>query len=152
MGTVLFYHLTRTPLEATLPSLLEKARNAGLQVLVRGASEERLEWLDEALWLGEGFLPHGRVGGEYDADQPVLLSTGVEAPNGAECLMVIDGAEVDPGEVNGMKKVCVLFDGGDSAAVSRAREQWKALTDAGCAAEYWSQESGSWAVKAVGGG
>ena len=59
MGAVYFYHLTRRPLEATLPMLLDKALDAGWRVLVRGTESARLDWLDEKLWLGpeDGFLP-----------------------------------------------------------------------------------------------
>jgi DNA polymerase-3 subunit chi len=32
--------------------------------------------------------------------------------------------------------------------VQAARVQWKALTGAGCAAQYWSEESGNWEKKA----
>ena len=150
MGAAFFYHLTRGPLEATLPMLLEKSRAAGWRVAVRGTDPARIAWLDEKLWLqGDGeFLPHGVAGGEFDADQPVLLTTGREVPNGAACLMSIDGAEVAPDEVGGMERVCILFDGNDAAAVERARAQWKALTGAGCAAAYWSEESGRWEKKA----
>ncbi len=41
-----------------------------------------------------------------------------------------------------------LFDGHDEAALQTAREQWKALTGAGCAAKYWSEASGRWEMKA----
>jgi len=150
MGAAFFYHLTRGPLEATLPMLLRKALAAGWRVTVRGGDAERVAWLDEKLWLaGEGeFLPHGTAGGAFDADQPVLLTTSREVPNGAACLMAIDGAEVAPGEVAAMERVCILFDGNDPLAVDRARDQWKALTGAGCAAAYWSEESGRWEKKA----
>ena len=68
MGAVFFYHLTRTPLEATLPMLLGKARAAGWRVLLRGRDGARMEWLDQQLWLGagDGFLPHGLAGGARD--------------------------------------------------------------------------------------
>ena len=94
MGEAWFYHLTESPLEATLPMLLEKSLAAGWRVVVKGGSAERLDWLDEKLWLGpkDGFLPHGIAGGEHDADQPVLLTTGTARPNGAGCLMAVDGA------------------------------------------------------------
>ena len=149
MGAAFFYHLTRTPLEATLPMLIGKAMGAGWRVAVRGVSAERMEWLDQKLWLGpeEGFLPHGLAGGEFDADQPVLLTTGA-ASNGAVCVMTVDGAEVAPDEVQALERVCVLFDGNDPEAVETARGQWRALTGAGCSAQYWSQESGSWKKKA----
>ncbi|MFC6687609.1 DNA polymerase III subunit chi [Jhaorihella thermophila] len=150
MGAAYFYHLTRRPLEQTLPVLLEKARAAGWRVAVRGADAARLAWLDEVLWRGpeEGFLPHGLAGGPHDADQPVLLTTARAAANDPACLMAVDGAEVDADEVRALERVCILFDGHDPDAVNRARAQWKALTGAGCAAQYWSEESGRWEKKA----
>ena len=149
MGAAYFYHLTRTPLEVTLPMLIGKAMGAGWRVAVRGVSAERMEWLDQKLWLGpeEGFLPHGLAGGEFDADQPVLLTTG-DTANGAVCVMTVDGAEVNAEEVEALERVCILFDGNDPEAVETARGQWRALTGAGCSAQYWSQESGSWQKKA----
>lgn len=153
MGAALFYHLTRGPLERTLPQLLAKARAAGWRVAVRGTDAGWMEWLDERLWLGpeDGFLPHGLAGGKHDADQPVLLTTAADLPNRAVCLMAVDGAEVAPDEVTRLERVCVLFDGNDAAAVDRARGQWRALTQAGCAAQYWSEESGRWEKKAESG-
>jgi DNA polymerase-3 subunit chi len=32
--------------------------------------------------------------------------------------------------------------------MQQARRQWKTLTEAGCAAQYWSEESGRWQKKA----
>ena len=153
MGAAYFYHLTRQPLEAVLPMLLGKARGAGWRIAVRGVDAARMDWLDEKLWLGpeDGFLPHGRAGGEHDADQPILLTTDAGLPNGAVCLMAVDGAAVAADEVTALERVCILFDGNDPEAVQAARGQWKTLTGAGCAAQYWSQESGSWAKKAESG-
>ena len=153
MGAVYFYHLTRSPLEATLPMLLGKARGAGWRVIVRGADEARLKWLDEKLWLvgDEAFLAHGLAGGEHDAVQPILLTQGAENPNGAACLMAVDGAAVSAEEVSALERVCVIFDGNDPGALEAARGQWKALSEAGCAAQYWSQESGKWEKKAEAG-
>lgn len=150
MGAVYFYHLTRQPLEATLPMLLEKSLGAGWRVAVRGRDAARLVWLDERLWLGpeDAFLPHGIAGGPHDADQPVLLTTQSACPNGAVCVMAIDGAEVRAEEVQTLERVCILFDGNDDAAVQVARGQWKALTGAGCAAQYWSEAGGRWEKKA----
>ncbi len=153
MGAVFFYHLTGSTLEATLPMLLEKALAAGWRVHVRGSDAARFAWLEQKLWLGpdDSFLPHGRSGGPRDADQPVLLSTGGSAANRAACLMTIDGAEVTADEVAAMERVAVIFDGNDPAAIETARTQWRDLTDAGCIAQYWSQEGGSWSMKAQSG-
>lgn len=150
MGAAYFYHLTQTPLEQTLPSLLEKCRGAGWRVAVRGTDAARLDWLDEKLWLaGDGaFLPHGRAGGPHDADQPILLTDGADAANDPQCVMSIDGADISDAEVAALERVCILFDGNDDAALTKARGQWKALKDAGCSAQYWSQKSGSWKKEA----
>jgi DNA polymerase-3 subunit chi len=154
MGAVYFYHLTRRSLEETLPVLLEKSLKAGWRVAVRGTDADRLGWLDEKLWLGpeEGFLPHGLAGGPFDADQPVLLTTDTHAANDPACVMAVDGAQLTAEEVRLLDRACVLFDGRDDGAIQAARLQWKALTGAGCAAQYWSEESGSWQMKAQSGG
>jgi DNA polymerase-3 subunit chi len=150
MGAAYFYHLTQRPLEATLPTLIERALGAGWRVAVRGTDPKRLDWLDQKLWLGgdESFLPHGLAGGPHDALQPVLLTTKPDVPNGALCLMAVDGAEVAPGEAAAFERICVIFDGGDPAALDRARGQWRTLTQAGVKAQYWSEESGKWEKKA----
>ena len=150
MGAAWFYHLTRRPLQDTLPVLLDKARQAGWRIAVRGPDRGRLEWLDENLWLkpDDGFLPHGIDGGPHDALQPVLLTQNGEPANAPDCLMTVDGAEVGADEVSRYERVFILFDGTDAEAVQRARVQWKTLTDAGCSAQYWSEESGRWEKKA----
>lgn len=148
MGAAYFYHLTRQPLEVALPALLEKASGAGWRVEVRGTSLERMQWLDDKLWLGsdDGFLAHGLSGSDTDAYQPILLTTNAES--GFDCIMSIDGAQIDAQEVNNSQRVCILFDSLDESAMQQARRQWKILTEAGCAAQYWSEESGRWQKKA----
>lgn len=147
MGAAFFYHLTRAPLAVTLGSLVEKSLGAGWRVEVRGRSEADLTPIDAALWQREGFLPHGGAGGAHDADQPVLLTTSV-GTNGATCIMSVGGAEVTPAEIMAADRVCILFDGHDPQALDHARGQWISLKDAGVAAQYWSEESGKWEMKA----
>ena len=150
MGAAFFYHMTRAPLEATLPVLLAKSLEAGWRVAVRGTDTARLDWLDRRLWLAgdESFLPHGLAGGPHDADQPILLTTDRAAANAPSCLAAVDGAGIEPGELAALERAMILFDGNDPAAVDRARDQWRSLTGAGCAAKYWSQEAGRWEMKA----
>lgn len=151
MGAAYFYHLTERPLDVTLPVLLSKALDAGWKVAVRGNDPALLERLDRHLWLGEGFLPHGMAGGENDALQPVLLTASTEAANDASCLMCVGGADVTRDEVLALDRVCILFEGADAAAVDHARNQWKTLTAAGTAAQYWAEEDGRWVKKAESG-
>ncbi len=158
MGATFFYHLTRRPLEAVLPDLLARSRErGGWKVIVRGGRRMRrglIGWTKSFGWGPEDqFLGHGQAGGEHDALQPVLLTADTRnPPNGASCLMAVDGAEISAQEVTAMERACILFDGNDAAAVSVARVQWKTLTDAGCEAQYWSEESGRWEMKAKAGG
>ena len=147
MGAAYFYHLTERPLEATLPTLIQKALGAGWRVAVRARDAEFLETLDRQLWQGEGFLPHGIAGGPHDSDQPVLLTTG-DAGNGATCWMSVGGADVTQDEVKAFDRVCILFDGADAGAVEHARKQWRSLTEAGVEAMYWAEEGGRWIKKA----
>lgn len=151
MGSAFFYHLTEATLEATLPMLIGKARGAGWRIIVRGSNAAQLEALDIALWLGEqtGFLPHGRAGGPHDAEQPVLLCLADEgAGQTAQCLMAVDSAAVAASDLETFERVCILFDGHDPVALDHARGQWKTLTAAGVAAQYWAQEDGRWTKKA----
>jgi DNA polymerase III subunit chi len=149
VAEVWFYHLTRSPVEVTLPQLLTRALGAGKRVAVRGPDRARLAMLDERLWLGpeDGFLPHGLSGGTQDADQPILLTDAPDLPNGATFLMSIDGAEVDAAEAAALDRVFILFDGNDEVALTKARQQWRDLTGAGLGAVYWSEEGGRWEKK-----
>ena len=150
MSAVYFYHLTRAPLEVTLALLCEKARGAGWRILLRVTDDTRRAHLDAQLWLGraDGFLPHGQAGGAHDALQPVLLAGADHPVDGFDCIISVDGAAIQPTELPELQRAMVLFDGHDSAAVQQARDQWRDLTQAGCAAQYWSEESGSWVLKA----
>lgn len=145
----LFYHVTQSPVEEVVASLLPRALAQGWKVELRGTDAERMDWLDQRLWLGgdESFLPHGLAGGPHDALQPVLLTVRPAAA-GRDAIMTVDGAEVTPAEVGATQRVWILFDGRDDRAVARAREQWKALTGGGVSAQYWSEESGRWEKKA----
>ncbi|MDG4648466.1 DNA polymerase III subunit chi [Roseibacterium sp. SDUM158017] len=151
MGEAYFYHLTRQPLEVTLRVLLEKSLERSWRVAVRGRTDALLDRLDQHLWLGDGFLPHGRAGGAHDAEQPVLLTTG-QAGNAPDCLVSVEGADIGADEVATLQRAMILFDGHDPGAVQAAREQWKTLTSAGVGAKYWSEESGRWTMAAQSGG
>jgi DNA polymerase-3 subunit chi len=146
---VLFYHLERAPLEAVLPTLLEKTLERGWRAVVQVGSPERLEALDEALWTfsADSFLPHGSARDGNANMQPIYLTTGDDTPNGAGVRFIVDGA--DPARYEGCTRMVFVFDGNSPEAVAQARGQWKAAKAAGCAATYWQQDdSGRWGKKA----
>lgn len=149
MGTVMFYHVSRSTVNEVAAMLLPRALKQGWRVMVRGKDRAELERLDAGLWLGaEGdFLPHGLEGGPQDADQPVLLGTG-PVVNGAQAVVLLDCLPVDMGEARVMQRIWLLFDGADEGQVQAARGQWKAVVAAGLTAQYWNDESGRWEKKA----
>ena len=149
MTEIGFYHLTRTPLADALPKLLERVLAAGKRALVRAGSPERVEFLNAALWTYDAasFLPHGTAREGDAPDQPIWLTAGNDNPNGAQVLILTDGAE--PGDLAGWERCLEMFDGNDPAAVEAARGRWKAYKDAGHALTYWQQsERGGWEKKA----
>ncbi len=152
MAEVLFYHLTQTPLEKTLPDLLEKSLQRGWRVVVQTGAKDRLKFLDDILWSyrDDAFLPHG-TGDEDAAHQPILLTDKAEAQNAADVLMLVDGAALDVARAGDFDRVCLLFDGNDAAATDAARADWKAVTTANLPAKYWAQEGGRWVQKAASG-
>lgn len=145
----MFYHLTQSSAEQTARGLMGRALANGWRLMIRGTDPAALDALDASLWVSpdNSFLPHGREGGPHDARQPVLLGTGA-AVNGAQGLILIDGAEVDLAESAALERVWVLFDAYDPDRLAHARAQWRRLTEAGVPAQYWSEESGRWEKKA----
>lgn len=147
-----FYHLTRERLDRALPRLLEKVVAGGRRVVVRCRDEERLGWLDRALWSFEptSFLPHAVAGDKYYANeravmQPVWLTLGTERPNEADVLVLVDGAPAPDAGL--FDRVVDMFDGEDPAAVLAARERWKAVRAAGHGLTYWEQTAKGWRAR-----
>jgi DNA polymerase-3 subunit chi len=147
MPDVLFYHLENQPLERVLPILLEKTIERGWRAIIEVGSSQRAEALDTALWTfrDDSFLAHGLAGGEYDADQPILLTTGSDTPNNAAVRFFTDRAV--PQSAAGYERIVYLFSGHDPDAVTEARAAWRALRD-GNDVTYWQQdETGRWAKR-----
>lgn len=145
---VWFYHLERTSLDQALPELLEKTLQRGWRAIVRSAAAERIEHLDGWLWSyrDESFLPHAPTAEPGAERQPILLTTGVDNPNDAEALFLVDGAE--PGDLSGFQRCVVLFDGTDDGQLRLAREQWTAVKTKGFPVSYWKQQARGWQKQA----
>ena len=151
MTPVFFYHLERQPLDVVLPKLLALSLERGWRVVVQAASEERAEALAAQLWSfdDEGFLPHGTKADGFPDLQPVWLTAEDENPNGANIRFYVDGAEV--GEIGGLTRAVIMFDGNDAQAVEAARAGWKRFKAAGHEVSYWQQDDqGRWQNRAAG--
>jgi DNA polymerase-3 subunit chi len=149
MAEIGFYHLTATPLERALPRLLERALAEGHRVVVLAGSPERVDYLDQALWTYDdaSFLPHGSARHGNAERQPVWLTTEDENPNGANMLVLVDGA--NSARLAEYARCCDMFDGNDEAAVAAARQRWKQAKAAGHALTYWEQADGKWEKRAT---
>lgn len=146
-----FYHLEASTLEDVLPGLLEKVGQRGWTALVKlgGGAQERLAELDQYLWTfrDNSFLPHGRDDEPLADVQPVLLSSTTETASGRDCVLLIDGAEVD--DMTGVTRVIVMINGRNSEDVKRERLRWKRLSETDAALSYFQQDDrGGWVKKA----
>ena len=152
MAEVWFYQLTASPLEQTLPNLLERSLERGWRVLLRCGSAAGMEELDALLWTyrDASFLPHGTSRRDHADRQPIYLTIGDENPNRARILMLVDGARATPEEMRGFERACVIFDGNDPPRLEQARRDWRAVCAAGLPAKYWAREAGRWVQKATG--
>ena len=146
-----FYHLTRQPLEQTLPILLERSLERGWRAVVQARNDERLAAIDDMLWTwnDSSFIAHGTARDDDAAMQPVYLTTGDETPNGARVRFFVDGARIAPvaaqPDAAAYERFVFMFDGSDPDDLAAARAQWKQLKEQGRALSYWRQgEAGGW--------
>ena len=136
-----FYQLSESTVEAALPALAVKMREAGARVLVVSADDAQLTRISDALWTPRGtFLAHGAAGGPDDARQPILLADGVKPTNGATFLALADG-QWRPG-ADQFERVFLLF---DEASIDNARQTWRSLDgQGGVERNYWQQSGNGW--------
>jgi DNA polymerase-3 subunit chi len=145
MTDISFYHLTTTRLEVALPKLLERVRGLDLRAVVIAGSEPRVEALTDLLWTYDpaSFLAHGSAKDGFAAEQPIWLTDRDENPNGAEVVVLTDGATTQ--NLGSFARCLDIFDGADDAAVEAARERYRLAKAAGHALTYYRQtETGGW--------
>ena len=141
-----FYQLGSAPPEAGIASSATKLLDDKQRRLIVGSDEGLLSRLDRQLWDqgATSFVPHGLAGGAEDAAQPVLLSTGSEAPNLARNLLIADGEWRE--SALSYDRAFYLFDG---ETLEGARLAWKLLAGReGVERNYWALEDGRWTKKA----
>ena len=139
MAEVLFYHLTESSLEEALPGLLERSVQRGWRVVVQTGTEERRDALDAHLWTfrDDSFLAHASDSEAFLEEQPILLTTSPDNPNGARIRFLVDGAE--PPEIGTYERAVFMFDGHDGGQLETARMHWKSMKAGGHAVTYWQQ-------------
>jgi DNA polymerase III subunit chi len=146
LAEIRFLHLERRRVDQALPALLERAHREGLRVVVRAPSPEMVGALNDRLWTYDdaSFLPHGAAGDGDPGSQPIFLTAKIENPNAATMLVLLAGAETDPGD-QAFDRIFRLFDGRDGEAIAEARNEWKRSKDAGLNLSYWREnDDGAW--------
>jgi DNA polymerase-3 subunit chi len=118
---------------------------------VQAGSDERAEALADQLWSQdkEGFLPHGTKADGFPDLQPVWITATDENPNNANVRFYVDGAAV--GDVAGLTRAVIMFDGNDTDALDAARAEWKRFRANGHEVSFWQQDDqGRWQNRAAG--
>ena len=144
-----FYHLTKQPIEAALPKLVEKILEKGHKILVYGEDEAEIKAIDEALWSYEAlsFLPHDKDGCKWPEKQPVFLTQEQENKNKATVLLLLNGAISDL--MQEIPMTLMMFNGQDASVVDTCRTHWSQYKGQGAHLTYWQQnEMGGWDKKA----
>ena len=134
---VWFYHLQRQPLEAVLPTLVERTLARGWKAVIQTVTTERLAALDDLLWTyNDGsFLPHGSLRDGDAALHPVWLTTETDNPNQSAVRFFVEGADAPAALAHAgtapSERAMILFDGRDDDALNIARMQFRALREQG---------------------
>lgn len=141
-----FYQLgSEVSPDGVIAALCAKLVADGERLLIVAEEESLLARLDRQLWSHSptSFLPHAMAGGPDDSRQPILLSTGVDAPNGARNLLLADGRWREAAQH--FDRTFYLF---DDSSVEEARAAWRSLTGSGDSERhYWANEDGKWVEK-----
>ena len=140
-----FYQLGAAQPDGVIAAIAGKLLGDGQRLLVVAADEGLLARLDRQLWDqgAASFLPHGLAGGQDDTAQPILLSTGTDAPNLARNLLIADGEWREAALA--YDRAFYLF---EEATLEGARLAWKLLAGRdGVERNYWALEDGKWAKK-----
>jgi DNA polymerase-3 subunit chi len=141
-----FYQLGAAQLDGVIAAIAGRLLGESQRLLVVASDEALLARLDRQLWDqgATSFLPHGLAGGSDDAAQPILLSTGEDAPNLARNVLIADGQWRE--SALAYDRAFYLF---DEATLEGARLAWKLLAGRdGVERNYWAQEEGKWVKKA----
>ena len=140
-----FYQLGAAQPDGIIASIAAKLLGDGQRLLIVAGDEALLARLDRQLWDqgAASFLPHGLAGGQDDTAQPILLSTGTDAPNLARNLLIADGEWREAALA--YDRAFYLF---DEATLEGARLAWKLLAGReGVERNYWALEDGRWTKK-----
>lgn len=122
-----FYQLSRDPVEQVAVMLARKVMQAGKRLLIVSENPGQRAAISKELWRGgtEEFLANGQADAAHAEKQPILLSDGMDAVNGASMVMFVDGKW----RLDALKfeRALLLF---GAEATEAARGLWRELDNA----------------------
>lgn len=148
MTEIRFYHMERSTLESTLPSLLGKAFSMGKKIIVKTPNTQSAEHINTLLWTQNpnSFLPHGTAKDGNAEHQPIWITENDENPNGADTLILTGGVEHE--KMEDFTLCCEMLNGNNPDEITAARARWKIYKDKGFEITYWQQsQEGRWENK-----
>ena len=140
-----FYSLRPAGFSNTFARLIEKIYTSGKRAVVSCNSEEKMADLNRVLWTFSvnSFIPHGDQHFGFSKDQPVYFTTGIENPNSAQILVLVDSFIANPWSGFDFEKIIFAFSD-DAEASNRAEKVLLDLKKINASVNYWQQTSKSW--------
>ena len=144
---VTFYHLTSTPLEKALPTLIAKIYETQGRALVVCKDAQQMRELNDVLWTfsTKKFIPHGSIEDENIEAQPILLATTInELSNNPDTAVVLDDTNIE--SQTNFKKYIYMFYGNDSDSdVAKVTQLYNSYQNLGYTTKYWTLDiNGKW--------
>ena len=137
-----FYQLSRDPAESVIPAIARKILDDGGRLLVVSNDGDQRKRISRALWSAgpETYLANDEAQAPMPQVQPILLSDGCEALNGARYIALADGHWRD--EACAFERAFYFF---DDATLDEARQSWRVLSKTdGVTPRFWRQDGGKW--------
>ena len=134
MTHVEFIKLNRPERARILCDLAEEFYDAGKRILVLVQDDNQGVTLDRFMWTWKkgAFIPHVYDNGSVDChDEPVVISTDEENPNGAQVLLM--GAPCSLDFVRHFQHVVDFAEAFDDARLEESRERFKLYREQGFA-------------------
>jgi DNA polymerase-3 subunit chi len=140
MTEILFVETSARRMEMRACEIAEENYAQGRKVQIIVVDQEQAERLDDLLWTfkPDSFVPHGLWAGSPDEpEQPVVITTRMEAVKDMDSLLMMGYTEVDL--VSQFSHVFHLVVTDNQERLDNSRRYWTLLKDAGFSLQHQSR-------------
>jgi DNA polymerase-3 subunit chi len=140
MTEILFVETSARRMEMRACEIAEENYAQGRKVQIIVVDQEQAERLDDLLWTfkPDSFVPHGLWAGSSDEpEQPVVITTRMEAVKDMDSLLMMGYTEVDL--VSQFSHVFHLVVTDNQERLDNSRRYWTLLKDAGFSLQHQSR-------------